>query len=189
MRVGVFGGTFNPPHEGHRILAEQAVEALRLDRLIWVPAARSPFKDGSDDVSASHRLAMTALAAADSSAFRVSDLELQREPPSYTVDTLHSFSALYPGAQLILLVGGDSWEGFDGWKDHARIRTLAEVAVYPRPGSTLPGDARPDHLLDAPRIDISSTELRSKLMTGRPVAGLIRPSVLGYIRKFGLYGA
>ena len=188
MRLGVFGGTFNPPHIGHRIVAEQAVEALSLQRLLWIPAARSPFKDGSRDVSAAHRLAMTMLAASDHAAFRVSDLELQRPPPSYTVDTLRELHQTHPNAELILLVGEDSWNGFSGWHQPEEILRLARIAVYPRPGNTSGRPpAAPDFLLDAPAILLSSSEIRRKLIHGEPVAGLLAPAVVDYIRKFDLY--
>ncbi|MBO6574795.1 MAG: nicotinate (nicotinamide) nucleotide adenylyltransferase [Rhodothermales bacterium] len=187
MRIGLFGGTFNPPHTGHRIIAEQAFDALSLDRLIWMPAARSPFKDGAADVSAAHRLTMSLLAASDHDGFTVSDEEIRREPPSYTVDTVRALANRFSESELILLIGGDSWHDFDRWREPEGIRAMARIAVYPRPGSDTDLEGA-DHVLDSPRIDVSSTEIRQRLAQGKTVAGLIDRGVLAYIRKHRLYG-
>lgn len=198
MRVGLFGGTFNPPHLGHRVIAEQAVEALRLDRLIWMPARLSPLKDGSGQVSAVHRLAMASLCASDHPAFVVSDIEIRRPPPSYTVDTLASIAADHPDWDLHLLMGEDSWESFDRWREPERILSLASVAVYPRASGPVRSPSRGPSasaphgsvtLIPSPRLDISSTEIRHRLKTAQPVAGLVDKDVLDYIRAHHLYAS
>ncbi|MFT5141410.1 MAG: nicotinate-nucleotide adenylyltransferase [Rhodothermales bacterium] len=193
MRVGLFGGTFNPPHAGHRIVAEQAVEVLHLDLLIWMPARRSPFKNGNHDVDARHRLAMTRLATADHPSFVVSDLEIERPPPSYTVETVRLLAERYTEAKLFLVIGQDSWDGFSDWRRPAEIRELCTVAVYPRPTTE---KAVPEGLqgtdvlwINAPRMDISSSDIRNRLKTGQAVAGLLGPHVRQYIAENSLYTA
>jgi nicotinate-nucleotide adenylyltransferase len=193
MRVGLFGGTFNPPHAGHRIVAAQAVEVLDLDLLIWMPARRSPFKSGKQDIAARHRLAMTRLSTADHPVFEVSDLEIERPPPSYTVETVRLLAERYSGAQLFLVIGQDSWEGFSGWRGPAEIRDLCTVAVYPRQGGAKTAAERPDgadvRWINAPRMDISSSDIRDRLNTGQAVAGLLGSDVRKYIAEHGLYKA
>lgn len=188
MRVGLFGGTFNPPHLGHRIIAEQAAETLGLSRLIWIPARQSPLKEGTGQVSAAHRLAMTSLCAADHAAFVVSDMEIRRPPPSFTVDTLASLASDHPDWDLHLLIGEDSWDSFDRWREPERILSLASVAVYPRNTTAAgPLSDRTATLIPAPRLDISSTEIRRRLAMAEPVAGLLNTDVLDYIRAHELY--
>lgn len=196
MRVGLFGGTFNPPHLGHRVIAEQAVEALDLDRLIWMPALRSPLKDVDGDVAFHHRLAMTSLAASNHAGFVVSDLESKREPPSYTVDTLRDLKEVHPEWDLHLLVGADTWNSFARWKSPEEIRRLAGVVVYPRAdgggdtgfAQSHPGSAETDvTCLDSPRIQISSTIIRRRLKEGSALSGLVDGKVLAYIQHHNLY--
>ncbi|MFT4603376.1 MAG: nicotinate-nucleotide adenylyltransferase [Rhodothermales bacterium] len=192
MRVGLFGGTFNPPHLGHRVIAEQAVEALGLSRLIWMPARQSPLKDAAAQVSAAHRLAMTSLCSADHPAFVVSDLEIGRPPPSFTVDTVALLAADHPDWDLHLLIGEDSWQSFDLWREPERILSLARVAVYPRGAAETetgagPAGSRSATVIPSPRLDISSTEIRRRLRTAEPVAGLVSKDVLDYIRAHELY--
>ena len=195
MRVGLFGGTFNPPHLAHRVIAEQAVEALGLSRLIWMPARQSPLKGGTGRVSAAHRLAMTSLCAADHPSFVVSDWEIHRPPPSFTVDTVAALAADHPDWDLHLLIGEDSWDSFDRWREPDRILDLATIAVYPRGGANphpvsepraIAGN-RASTVIPAPRLDISSTEIRRRLSMDEPVAGLLNTDVLDYIRAHELY--
>lgn len=194
MRVGLFGGTFNPPHLGHRVIAEQAVEALDLDRLIWMPALRSPLKDGDGDVAFHHRLAMTSLGASNHAAFVVSDLESRRPPPSFTVDTLRTLKEQYPAGDLYLLVGTDSWNAFDRWQSPSEIQRLAHLVVYPRAdggpkdlaGKTGLADPAVTYL-DSPRIQISSTLIRRRLMDGSSLSGLVDAKVRDYIEHHRLY--
>jgi nicotinate-nucleotide adenylyltransferase len=197
MRIGLFGGTFDPPHLGHRVIAEQAVETLGLSRLIWMPARQSPLKEAEGQSSAAHRLAMVSLCTADHPAFSVSDWEIRRPPPSYTVDTLASLASDHPEWDLHLLIGEDSWDSFDRWRQPDRILELASVAVYPRRlASTDSATDRvksgsltrqPPTEIPAPRLDISSTEIRRRLAQGEPAAGLLNKDVLDYIRAHDLY--
>src|SRR5256714_14155156 len=135
VRIGVFGGTFDPPHVGHLILAADAFEALRLDRLVFVPARAQPLKVERPAIATSkERLEMVRLAIAGDARYSVDDTEISREGLSFTVDTLEGLSAKFEGAQLFLLLGEDSLRTFDRWKNPERIRELATLAGMSRAG-------------------------------------------------------
>lgn len=193
MRVGIFGGTFNPPHLAHWTVARQASAQLSLDRVLWVPAGRSPHKSDVDDPSPAHRLAMVSLAVADEDRFVPSDIELQRPPPSFTVDTLYALRKRRPDWELVLLVGQDSWEAMDSWRDPDEIRRLATVAVYPRLSPSGDGGllweapTGSPTLIQAPLTGISSSEIRARVAAGRSIDGLVLPRIQAYIVKHGLY--
>jgi nicotinate-nucleotide adenylyltransferase len=187
MRVGVFGGTFDPPHVGHLALAEWARERLRLAQVLFVPAGRPPHKRGSRLTSARHRLAMTRLAVRGNRAFRVSTLELDRETPSYTVDTLRRFRANRPGARWYLLLGADSLDEFHTWHEPEAIAALATLVVAARPGSGARTRKRGVIWLTNPGIDVSSTIVRARARAGRPVRYLVPDLVAAYIARHRLY--
>lgn len=192
MRVGVLGGSFNPPHLGHLIVASDAHEALKLDRLVVVPAFANPLK-GVDAAGASpeQRLEMTRLAFGDDPRFEVSSMEMERGGLSFTVDTLEALAARFPGAKLVLLIGPDALRTMDRWKRPDRIRELASLAVLTRQEASadrsedLPGDVE---VVTTRRIDVSSTEIRERLASGRPVKGFVAESVERYISAAQLYG-
>lgn len=190
-RVGLFGGSFNPPHVGHLAVAEGAREAAALDRVLWMPAATPPHKQGHDLPAGAHRLAMTRLATDDHDAFDVSGLELRRAGVSYTVDTLRALRAEHPDAELLLLIGGDSLAQFHSWREPAAILDLAGLLVYPRPGFDLSAVSeavrRRVTLLDRPLLDLSSTDVRGLLRAGRSARYLIPDAVLAYAAEHGLY--
>ncbi len=189
IRMGLFGGTFDPPHVGHLMVAEAAREQLALDRVIWMPSARPPHK--AVGTSAEHRLAMTRLATADHPAFEVSDRELHRAGRSFTADTLDALSADHPGARWWLIVGEDSLASFPTWRDPQRITAQARLAVYRR------GDERADaspfaaHVdwIQAPRVEVSSTDLRARLGDGRSIRYRLGADVAEYARAHRLYSA
>jgi nicotinate-nucleotide adenylyltransferase len=192
IRVALFGGSFNPPHVGHLAVAEAAAEAAGLDRVLWVPAATSPFKQGDPAVvPAEHRLAMTRLAVEGNGRFGVYDGEIRRGGVSYTVDTLRALRAEHPEADLALLLGGDSLAGFAGWREPAAILELARLVVYRRPGYTEAG-VPPEVLarvrfVDAPLLDLSGTAIRARLAAGRTVRYLVPDAVIAYAEAHGLY--
>lgn len=190
-RVGLFGGSFNPPHVGHLVVAEGARDAAALDRVLWMPAATPPHKRDDDLPAAEHRLAMTRLATEDHGAFAVSDLELRRAGVSYTVDTLQTLQAEHPGAELLLLIGGDSLAQFHTWREPDEILRRVELLVYPRPGFDLSAvDAavrRRATVLDRPLLDLSSTAVRDLLRAGRSARYLVPDAVLAYAEEHGLY--
>ena len=210
MRIGLFGGTFDPPHVGHLLAATDALETLELDRLIFVPAAAQPLKGGAG-ATARHRLAMVRLMAGADPRFAVDPLEVEREGLSYTVETLEALAAHSPGDSRYLLVGADVLSSFARWRGPARIRELAELVVLQRGegGVTLVPDAAAaerllrsgagdrtgelagalgaPRLLSTRRIDVSSTEIRARLGAGRSIHGFVPESVAAYIAAHGLY--
>ena len=191
MRVGVFGGTFDPPHIGHLIVAQDAYELLGLDRLLFVPAAQPPHKLDRVVSDVPHRLAMVRLALAGDSRFAVETLELERGGTSYTVDTLRELGRRYPEARLVLLIGADQYAEFATWRDPAEIRRLAELAVLHRGGADAPGSrARPEPGgVAVTRIDVSATAIRARAAAGASIRYFVIPAVADYIAEHGLYRA
>ncbi|HMI56303.1 MAG TPA: nicotinate-nucleotide adenylyltransferase [Gemmatimonadaceae bacterium] len=191
MRIGVFGGTFDPPHVGHLLLASDAREALRLDRLIFVPAGTQPFKLATPAVAtAQDRLEMLRLAVADDASYTVDDAEIGRKGLSYTVDTLEQLSGRYAGAHLFLLLGQDTLASFEQWKNPERIRELATLAVMRRAdGNGSRAEIASDGVITVStrRIDVSSTEIRERLRTNKSVKGFVPESVERFIEARGLY--
>jgi len=202
-RIGLFGGTFDPPHLGHLVLAEWARVRLRLDRVVFMPAGTPPHKLGRRLSPAAHRLAMTRLAVRGNPAFSVSDFEARHAGPSFTVDTLRHLRAREPRARLFLLMGGDSLADFPGWHAPAEIARLATLVVATRPGPAttaggsrahagrrLPRQASPRArvvLLDNPALDISSSALRARARAGRPLRYLVPDAVAVYVARHRLY--
>jgi len=181
-RTGVFGGTFDPPHVGHRIVAADVVEALDLDRLVIVPAPRPPHR--SAVLPAELRLELTRRAFARDPRIEVSDVEFGREGPSYTVDTLERVRVALPDDRLFLVVGCDQYEGLGGWRQPERIIELAEIAVMRRDGRPLAPDPRyPFRVVDVTRIDLSSTEIRRRLAAGRSVRYLVPDVILDDVER------
>ncbi len=198
--VALFGGSFNPIHVAHLAVARAAMEALGLTRLVLVPSARPPHKPPADLAADTHRLAMCRLAVADDPRFEVSDVELRRQGPSYTVDTLADFRRRRPEASLVLLVGADMLRDLHRWHRFDEIVRLARVVTVPRPGVELGrleplrralGDAVADALLAdvlaTPRMDVSATDIRRRIRQGLPIDGLVPPAVADYIRDHRLY--
>ncbi len=185
------GGTFDPIHLGHLRAAENAREALRLDRVLFVPAARPPHRPGPV-ASPLDRFAMTALATSDHPSFEASDVEIRRTGPSYTVDTIDAFLAERPSS-LCLIVGSDTFVEMTGWKDAARVFASCRVAVVARPGEKggapkLPfEDALGVDFVPGPSLDISATSVRAEVGKGRSVRYLVPGGVADYIAKRGLY--
>ncbi|MEL6617204.1 MAG: nicotinate-nucleotide adenylyltransferase [Bacteroidota bacterium] len=192
MRLGFFGGSFNPPHVGHLAVAEACREGAALDRVVWIPAAISPHKQGRADIaSGADRLAMVEAATASHDRFDVSAIEIEREGVSFTVDTLRALRQRYPDDDLFWIVGGDSLASFESWRQPREILSLARLVAYPRPGadlSAVPGWVLSrTTLVDAPRLDISSTDLRARLAAGASVRYLIPDPALDVLRARGLY--
>jgi nicotinate-nucleotide adenylyltransferase len=181
VRVGVFGGEFDPPHLAHVAVARAARDQLALDRLLVVPAGSPPHREASTTPAAT-RLRMAELAFAGEPAVEVSPIEIDRGGTSHTLETLH---ALAPLGDLFLIMGADQLASFDTWREPAAIRELATLVVAPRTGFTVPdGDAVP---LDMAPVDLSSTGVREALRTGGGEQ-LVPPAVLALIRAQGLYG-
>jgi nicotinate-nucleotide adenylyltransferase len=197
VNVGLFGGTFDPPHTGHLIVAQDAALALGLDRILFVPAARPPHKTGTVVSPAPLRLAMLELAVGGDPRFVIDRTELERSGPSFTVDTLRTLAGAWPGTALTLLIGADQYAEFGTWREPDTIRQLARVAVLDRgPGTGgAPGPApaaRPlgDGVVavSVTRIDVSSTEVRRRVAAGLPIRYLVPAAVEQFIVDHRLYG-
>jgi nicotinate-nucleotide adenylyltransferase len=196
-RIGIYGGTFDPIHIGHLAIAEDARYALALDQVLFVPAARQPLKGDSQGAAPTQRLQMTRLACASNPFFVVSDLELRRPPPSYTVDTLASLRAeADPATELFFIIGADAARDLPRWYRAAEIIQLVYLTVVGRPGyhldlaeleARMPGIGARCTLIDGPQLDVSSSDLRARLATGRPTRYQILDPVLAYIAQHGLY--
>lgn len=193
-RLGVFGGTFDPPHVGHVTVARKVADRLRLDRVIWVPAGAPPHKSGQPISPAPVRLEMTRAAAAGEPRFEVSELEIHRTGPSYTVDTLWELRRTYPDTDLFLILGADQIRTFDtGWREPETILELATLALMDRAGDDavaaspdLPGMERAVRV-PVPRVDVSSTEVRALVAAGGDVSALVPAGVLVVMEREGLY--
>lgn len=194
MRIGVFGGTFDPVHDGHVKPVAAAAEKFGLERVIWIPARLSPHK-GVAPTDARHRVAMVALATAGRPDWSISFDELDREPPSYTVDTLRDFSARFLKDELWLLMGTEALAGFGRWREPEEIVRLARIAAFHREpfvGDRLhvPKVAGLENRLevfDGGSFKISSTDLRDDLGRGGSPAGRVPEPVAEYITKHRLY--
>lgn len=199
-RIGVLGGTFDPVHLGHLILADEAREVLRLDRLLLMPAAQPWRKVEREVTPAHHRLAMLRLAVADNSAFDVSTLEIDRGGPTFTVDTLAALRAeMDASADLVFILGEDALLDMPHWRDPAGILRLARLGVAARPGRppididalerAMPGVSERVEVITMPQIGISSTDIRRRVREGRSVRYLLPQAVQDYIVDHGLYRA
>lgn len=196
-RIGVFGGTFDPPHVGHLILATEARAQLRLNRLLWVLTAMPPHKIGIAITSVEERLAMLRLALKDEQAFEISRTDLDRPGPHFTLDTLRLLSDQNPTSQLILVIGGDSLHDLPEWHRPAEVvGACAEIGVMRRPGdeidlseleAKLPGLTKRIRYVDAPLLEISSREIRERVMKQLPFRYYVPAAVYEYILSRGLY--
>jgi nicotinate-nucleotide adenylyltransferase len=197
VRIGILGGTFNPPHLGHLICAQEAYLQLGLDRVTLIPARVPPHKPVEDEPGAQHRLELCRLAIqGDEGRFAVSDLEIGRDGPSYTVDTLEELHSSAPDHELFLIVGGDIAAGLPSWHRPERVLSLATLAVAKRRGTSraavddalaaLPGGER-TRFFRMPRIAISSTMLRERARTGQPIRYYVPDAVVDYIERHRLY--
>ncbi|CAN5679384.1 nicotinate-nucleotide adenylyltransferase [soil metagenome] len=189
MKAGLFGGTFDPPHVGHLIVAQDALIALQLDRIVFVPAATPPHKQDRHVTPPQHRLRMLELAIGDNSAFAVDRMELDRPGPSYTVDTLRELSDREPSADWTLLIGADQYAEFDTWKEPGEVRRMARIGVMGRAGTELPSDpAGTVTHVDVTRIDISSTAIRQRVANGLSIRYHVPAQVEAFIFENRLYG-
>ena len=188
MRLGVFGGTFDPPHLGHLIVASEAHAALGLERLLFVPAAEPPHKQGRVCTPAELRLQMVRAATAGDARFEVSDLELRRSGASYTVDTLRVLRERYAGAELLLLLGADQAREMLTWREPQQIARLARLVVLAREGEApaLPAGL-PSQPLVTTRIDLSASAVRRRVRAGLPIRYLVPDAVRELVEREKLY--
>jgi nicotinate-nucleotide adenylyltransferase len=196
-RIGIFGGTFDPPHLGHLILASEACTQLNLSRLLWVLTPNPPHKLSQVITSVEHRLEMLQRAIADNPAFELSRLELERPGPHYTLDTVRIVQEQFPLADIVLIIGGDSLRDLPTWRFAADlVSACREIGVMRRPGdsadlaaleSLLPGLRTKIRFVDAPLLEIASSEIRRRVAEGISVRYYLPPAVYEYIQKERLY--
>ena len=196
-RIGIFGGTFDPPHLGHLILASEVRYQLMLDRLLWVLTPAPPHKPDRPITPLEHRLAMVAAALSDAPDFELSTVEIDRPPPHYAIDTVRLLRAKFPGDALIFLMGGDSLRTLDEWHEaEALVAELDGIGVMRRPedqvdltdiGARLPGVAEKTHIVLAPLLDIASSDIRKRVREGAPYRYYVHPAVYELIEIEGLY--
>ena len=196
MRIGILGGTFNPPHLGHLICAQEAYLQLELDRVTLIPARIPPHKRVEEEPGPDHRLDLCRAAVGEDDRFDVSDVEIAREGPSYTVDTLELLHSREPESELFLIVGGDIAAGLPGWREPERVLSLATLAVAGRRGTSraevdealsgLAGGERA-RFFQMPSIGISSTVLRRRVRDRQTIRYYVPDAVVSYIDRHRLY--
>jgi nicotinate-nucleotide adenylyltransferase len=188
VRIGVFGGSFDPVHIGHLIVAEAAADALQLVRVHFVPARQQPFKHGTHLAAAEHRVAMLRVALEGNPRFRLDLREMRRPGPSYMVETLADMRAESPGDQLCLLVGADAARDLPAWHRAGELPGLAEIVILTRPGSEPSRHSLVSRSLEVPAIDVSATLVRETARGGSSIRYLVPHAVAEYVDTHGLYG-
>jgi nicotinate-nucleotide adenylyltransferase len=196
-RIGILGGTFDPPHIGHLWLATLAADALNLDRILFMPAAQPPNKRQQPLTRATDRLLMTRLAITGEPRFGLTMIEMERPGPSYTIDSVEQLQASYPDAQLFLVMAADSLRQIDTWREPDRLLSMIEWAVGPRPGTEMPtaeglrerfGPAAGRiHLVDGPSLDVSSSQIRERVAGGHAIRYLVPRAIEELIASRRLY--
>lgn len=208
MRIGLFGGSFDPPHVGHFLVAGDACDSLGLDRVVFIPAAQQPLKVGRTVAPAETRLEMTRLMTAVDSRFGCDAMEIDRTGLSFSADTAEAYAAAFPEADLYFLIGLDALETLPAWRDPRRLLSNCRLAVLRRSAGTADSsgeeDARLSRAIDrvrelgepgwpepvlvpSRRIDVSSTEIRARVREGKPIRGFVTEAVARYLESSGLY--
>jgi nicotinate-nucleotide adenylyltransferase len=186
-RIGLFGGTFDPPHVGHLIVAQDVLERMSLDRLLLIPAREPPHKPAAPRASPEVRARMVEAAVLGHPRMDASRIELEREGPSYTVDTLRALKASAPADELVLVMGADQIRGFAGWRSPDEIIRLARVVVVGRAGEPVAHASVEHESVEVTRVDVSSTDIRRRVREGRSIRFLVPDAVLRIIEQEGLY--
>ncbi len=189
MKLGLYGGSFDPVHLGHLLVAHAALEELGLDRLVFIPAAQSPFKPGTQPAPAKMRARMLRLALAGETRFAVDELEIRRGGVSFTVDTVREFAARHSGAELFWLIGADHVPTLPKWREAEALARLVQFVVIPRPGETqasLPPSYRLHQLSGWP-LRVSSSEIRQRVAAGKTIRQLLPTGVAEVITNEKLY--
>lgn len=195
-RIGILGGTFDPPHIGHLILAQHALDAIGFSQLLFVPAAYPPHKQEEAKTPVEHRLAMLDCAIMDNPQFAISRVDVDRPGPHYSVDMVRLLQVDYPRAELYFIMGGDSLRDLPGWHQPQELIRLCKIAVMRRPQTTISRDMHRDVLpelagrltiVDAPLIDVLSTAIVARCTAGYSIRYLVPDAVLAYIKAHQLY--
>lgn len=201
MDIGVFGGTFDPVHNGHLMVAEEARDSLNLDTVLFVPAGQPWLKSDRSITPAAHRVEMVRLAISGKSFFGISSVDLEREGPTYTVDTITQVKSQLGGDnEFYVILGYDSLRDFPRWEQAARLITMCRLVAAPRPGypllpdlqgleALIPGSSQRVVVLERPELDISASEIRKRVARGQVINGLVPEAVESYIRQHKLYMA
>ena len=185
MKIGILGGTFNPPHLGHSALAVEAMEHLKLDKALLVPTNIAPHKE-NDSINIKRRLDMVKLAFSGDRRFEIEDCEIKRGGTSYTIDTIRELKRKYPNDQFYLIVGSDLANDFSSWKDYQELKKLVKIAVACR--NDYPLKEKDDFILLAiAQLYISSSQIRQLVKEGHCIKHLVREKVANYIEKHNLY--
>ena len=198
MRVGVLGGTFDPVHNGHLIIAEEAQAKLGLEKVIFIPAGRPYFKDGENVSDMERRLEMLELAINGNPSFEIDTMELEREGATYTIDTMEELRRrMGKEVELFFIIGIDALSELGRWREPERLVSICHFATMRRPGFTeldleemeieVPGVSGRVHVLDNVQVDISSSDIRERVGLGQSIRYLVPPAVRGYIEEQGLY--
>jgi nicotinate-nucleotide adenylyltransferase len=189
QRLGLFGGAFNPVHLGHLLVAEAAVEELGLDKLVFIPTSRSPFKQNDNTAPAELRLRWLRLALAGRPRYGIDDLEILRGGVSYTIETVRHYTKQFPGAGLFYVIGADNVPKLNEWRNPDELAALLEFVAVPRPGQAPPVFPKPFRgaALKGFPLEISSMEIRARVKAGLPIEYLVPPLVADAIRDSGVY--
>jgi nicotinate-nucleotide adenylyltransferase len=189
LKIGIFGGSFDPVHLGHLLVAQAAMEELGPDRLFFIPAAQSPFKPESQPAPAAARLQWLRLALAGKMNWEVDDQEIRRGGISYTIETLRDYAKRFPKAQLFYLIGADNAAKLNEWRDAGELAKLTEFVAIPRPGGAAANFPPPfrGRMLKGFPLGVSSSEIRARVKAGLPVDHLVTPAVTEAIHNSGLY--
>lgn len=189
MRIGLYGGSFDPVHLGHLLVAEAACEEMELDRVVFIPAARSPFKPGTAPAPDALRLRWLRIALAGRPQFDIDDIELRRGGTSYTIDTVRHYAARHPKAGLAWLIGADHVPSLHLWREAEALSRAVEFIMIPRPGCPVGPAPEPFRVrpLRGWPLAISSSEIRERIRNGRPVEHLLPPHVAEAIQQAGTY--
>jgi nicotinate-nucleotide adenylyltransferase len=187
VRIGVLGGSFDPVTRAHVLVAEAAADALRLDRVLLIPAARQPFKPEGPEADPDDRVAMLALAVADHARLAVDCREIERGGPSYTIETVENLRHDFPDDELFLLVGADVAREFGMWRDASRIGEFVQVVALTRAGEAPPDSPHISQTISVPPLDVSASGVREAVRQGRKFEDLVPPKVAEYIRGHKLY--
>jgi nicotinate-nucleotide adenylyltransferase len=196
LRIGVLGGAFNPPHTGHLVLAQEALVQIKLDRVILMPVGQAPHREIGDDPGAEVRFELAEAAAADDERFSASRLEVDRDGPSYSVDTLEALKKEHPDDELCWILGGDQAAALRTWREPEKVLELAEIAVAERGSYRQAGiyveaaqlrDSKRLRFFEMPPIGVSSTMIRRRVAAGKPIRYLVPDAVVELIESRGLY--
>jgi nicotinate-nucleotide adenylyltransferase len=189
MKLGIYGGSFDPVHIGHLLVAQAAVEELGLDKLFFVPAAQSPFKSENEIAPAEIRLKLLRLALAGKTNCEIDDQEIRRGGVSYTIETLRDYAKRFPVAKLFYLIGADNISKLSEWREANELAKLAEFAAIPRLGETVADFLKPfrGRILKGFPIEISSSQIRARVKANLPIENLVPPFVAEAIRAAKLY--